>query len=244
MAPWMISSIVVGSLWKRVTWNSSKDAKRHREQDKRGPKSTCLLYFLECGIKNRMELEKLQNNTIKTLKTSENIFPTGTSVKIFQRYDTIPPLSASKNHLIAINSASDPAASFKNALWCKRREKALGFCFLYFVPCFLLRQRTHPGQHHKRSDRHHKWLNSQWLHLEGKGGGGQGRGCLTGPGCQKRSFKAEKEEMRGGRSTFFKGYTGFVSLLARLSPEHREWRWCHHYRLASRETRIFPTRDQ
>lgn len=43
--------------------------------------------------------------------------------------------------------------------------------------------------------------------------------------ARKGRLRLEKE-WRGGWSTFFKDSTGFVSLLARLSPEHREWRWC------------------
>lgn len=146
-----------------------------------------------------MEVEKLQNHTRKPSKRWEpavffflrTIFFPGWSLQAFHIYYTIPPLSASNSHVMAINSASDPAASFRNALRCKRKEKASGGLFSSWF-LFLSRQRTHPGQHHKRSDRHHKWLNSQWLHLEGKGGAGQGRGCLTGLGCQKRSFEAGK----------------------------------------------------
>lgn len=85
-----------------------------------------------------------------------------------------------------------PGCLFQKRSPVQEEGKSFGGPFrLVFL--FLSRQRTHPGQHHKRSDRHHKWLNSQWLHLEGKGGEGQGRGCLTGLGCQKRSFEAGKK---------------------------------------------------
>lgn len=103
-----------------------------------------------------------------------------------------------------------PALSFRHSSrWCKRKEKA------FFQQ---RRQRAHPGQHHKCSDRHHKWLNSQWLHLEGKGGEGQGRGCLTGPFARKGHLRLERAECEGrGANHILQGLHRLCEVLARLS---------------------------
>ncbi len=82
-------------------------------------------------------------------------------------------------------------------------------------------QRTHPRQHQKCKDRHHKWLNSQWLHLEGKGGGGQERGCLTArfarKGHSRMEGRREGVRRREGVNYILKGLHQLCEGLAHLS---------------------------
>lgn len=146
-----------------------------------------------------MEVEKLQNHTRKPTKRWEPsvffffnyLFPrmvacksSTSTAQFFRRQHPTTAVS----RWSTVRPTRPPLS--KTLSGARGRKKLWGSFSSWFL--FLSRQRTHPGQHHKRSDRHHKWLNSQWLHLEGKGGEGQGRGCLTGLGCQKRSFEAGK----------------------------------------------------